>query len=534
MTTMMLILAASAAALGLAALLRLPAAPWLVLSGVILSATGALPESALLQEVLLLGLAFLVFFAGTELNPQRVGGQKKAAVRVGVAQFLLVAGIGCAVALRLDFHWIQALYIGLAVTASSTLVVVDLLRQRRQFFEPFGRLVVGVLLLQDVLIILFISALSRVDDGARGVALALAGVAALVGVTWAWSRWVAPLLLLRLGLDEEGQLLVSLASLFFFLGMSRQLGQPLPAGAFLAGVSLSAFPVGGIVRSQMNSLFDFFQALFFVVLGALLVIPQTAALWLAAALALLVLTLTPPLVALIARGAGLSARTGIESGLLLAQCSEFSLVLALVGVGQAHIESGLLGVIALVTVATMMLTPFLATDRMTWRLMHWHPFQRGVRLASPPSNHVLLLGCGPNTRQLLNYLVANNLHIVVVDDDAVVVEQLREQNIEAVRGDGADHNLLQAVGARQARVIISTMRRVPDSERVIRFARGVKVVVRVFSPEEAKRIESAGGIPVLYAAVASEDFLRWFDQEFTRSRVNRPSEDMQRAGQSSR
>jgi CPA2 family monovalent cation:H+ antiporter-2 len=374
------------------------------------------------------------------------------------------------------------------------------------------------LLLQDVLIIFFISALSLVDQGISGLVLALGGVAGLVMLAWVWLRWVAPFLLLRLQLDEESQLLVVLANLFLFLGLAHLLKQPLVAGAFLAGVSLSAFPLGGIVRGQMNSLFDFFLALFFVTLGATLEVPRLEDLALAGALILLVLLSTPILVIMIARGAGLSARTGIEGGLLLAQCSEFSLVLAVVGVGQGHISSSLLGVVALVTVVTMILTPFVATDAMTWRLLRWHPFGRRIRLDSRPRDHVLLLGCGPNTMQLLEELIAHGQHVVVVDDDSVVVEQLCRQGVEAVCGEGADYAVLRVVGVRRARVIISTMRRVQDSERVILFSRGRKVIVRVFAPEEATRVEAVGGVPVLYSAVAAEDFLRWFDSEFNPER----------------
>jgi FlaA1/EpsC-like NDP-sugar epimerase len=323
-----------------------------------------------------------------------------------------------------------------------------------------------------------------------------------------------PLALVRRKLDEEAQLLIVLASLFLFMGLGQALGLPLPAGAFLAGVSLSPFPINGIVRGQMSSLFDFFLAVFFVALGATLDLPNPETLWLALALTLLVLLVTPPLVMLISLGAGLSARTGIEGGLLLAQCSEFSLVLALVGMGHGHVEKGLLSVVAIVTVWTMILTPFIATDAMTWRLMRLLPSGRRVALTPRPHDHVLVLGCGPNTRQLLDALLAHGQRVVVVDDDPAVVEQLRADGFEALRGDGADYHLLRVAGARHARVIISTMRRVQDNERLARFAHGGKVIVRVFAPEQADRLRAAGATPVLYSAVAVADFLRWIEDEF--------------------
>ena len=517
MITITVILAAAALAFGIARGLGIPAVPLLVLAGVALNASGALPEETLLQDALLLGLTFLVFAAGTELNPHRVGAQRRVAIRVGLAQFFALAAIGLAVARALGFAWLPALYIALALTASSTLVVLNILRQRQQFFEPFGRLVLGVLLLQDVLVVFSIAALAKIGEGPAAVALALTATLGLVCLAWLCVRWVTPYLLLKLGLDEETLLLAVLSILFVFLGLAHMLNIPLIAGAFLGGVSLSAFPVSGVIRGQLNSLADFFHAVFFVALGATLALPSRQELLLACGLALLVLVLTPPLVTLIATRAGLSSRSGIEGGLLLAQCSEFSIVAALLGAEQGHIDSQMLSVIALVTVITMIVTPFVATDNMTWRLMRWAPFRKRVSLAHRPSQHVLILGCGPNLLPVVDALLQRRQPVVVVDDDAAIVEHFRQKGVDALRGDGADYHLLRTAGARNAKVVVSTMRRLRDNERLLRFTKGSKVIVRVFAPAEADRIRALGGIAVPYAVVAADGFLQWFDQEFAPS-----------------
>lgn len=504
-----ILLAGAAVALGVARWTRLPAVPFLMLAGVALEFGGLLPE-ALLQDAVLLGLTFLVFVAGIELDPRRVGAQRAAALRVAMVQFVVLGAGGAAAALQLGFDATTSLYLALALAASSTLVVVRLLQTRQQLFEPFGRLVIGVLLLQDLFVILLIPVLTRTPLGMRAVAAGLLGALVLAALGYAALRWLMPHLVLRLELDEEGLLLAVLASLFLFLGVADGLDLPFVAGAFLAGVSLSSFPVGGLVRAQLASLADFFVAIFFTALGGFLVLPTAAELGRGLILALLVVVITPPLVTVVAERAGLSARSAIESGLLLAQTSEFSLVVGLQGLVLAQVAPGVFTIIALVTVVTMILTPFLATDEVARRLMRFHPSRRRLAAQPRPQGHILLLGCGENGMVLLEALIVFGHRVMVVDDDPGVIEQVREAGVPALRGDASDPAVLDAAGARRAKMILSTMRRPGDHLAVLRHAPGVPLLARVFDPATAERIRALGGTAVVVAEAAAEDFMEWF------------------------
>jgi len=520
MMVMTTILAAAAAALALARWLKLPAIPLLVIAGVVLHALGVLVDMDMIYNAMILGLTFLVFVMGTELNPARVGTQRVAALSVGLLQFAIVGTIGFLVVRALGYAWVTALHLALAVTASSTLVVVNLLRQRQQFFEPFGRLVLGVLLLQDVLIILAIAALNRVHDGPLVMGGAVVMTLALMGLSWVCVRWVTPYMLLKVNRDEEGLLLAVLTILFLFVGVAHWLDLPWVVGAFLAGVALSGFPTQGVVRGQLSSLADFFMAVFFVSLGAILTLPSPDELRLAVVLTAMVLLVTPMLVTIIGRRIGMTARTSIESGLLIAQCSEFSLILALIGQEQGYLDERMLGVIALVTVVTMIITPFVATDHMTWRIMRWElPGTPRRHKPREIKDHILMLGCGTNGMKLLNRLVPLDQPIIVVDDDPAVVAQVQSRQVEAVRGDGADDDILQSVNASAARVIISNMRRLEDNLRLLRIVRGPKVLVRVFDPESAQRISELGGTPIEEARAATDALVQWFADDFVPRRA---------------
>ncbi len=432
-------------------------------------------------------------------------------MRVGGFQFacLGLAGLGAALALGFDLH--TALYVALGLAASSTLVVVRLLRERHQTFEPYGRLVIGVLLLQDLLVIVMMPVLIGLPDGLLAVAVGLAAALGLMALAYACLRFVTPWLVLRLRLDEEGLLIAVLALLFLFLGVAHALGLPLVAGAFLAGVALSPTPVSDLVRGQLGSVSDFFLALLFIALGGLLVWPTPTELLQILALALVVVLLTPPLVTAVAERAGLSARAGIEAGLLLSQTSELSLIVALQGLMLGHIDAGVFTIVALVTVLTMILTPLLSADRIAGMLMRLHPMRRRRPPESPPKGHVLLLGCGEHGMLVLESLLLFGHSVLVVDDDPAVVERLQQAGVPCIRGDGADPAVLLQAGAPRAEMIVSTLRRAADNETVLRLAPGVPTVVRVFAPEQGERIRRLGGHPIVVSEAAVEDLLRSFE-----------------------
>jgi Kef-type K+ transport system membrane component KefB len=506
------LLSAASAGFAVARWLRLPVIPMLLVAGFALSALGLMP-TAILAETVVLGVTILLFVAGIELNSSRVGHQRRAALWVGLWQFAVLGIAGGAAGWLLGYSLQAILYLALAVSASSTLVVVQLLQSRQQLFEPFGRLVVGVLLLQDLLVVLLIPVVARLPDGGGAMTRGVAGVAVLMGLAWVCQRWVAPALVERLVTDRETRLIAMLALLFVFLGLAHLLELPLVAGAFLAGLGLSRFPAGGELRAQLRSISDFFLALLFTALGGLVGLPSLRALGEALALTLLVVVVTPPLVTVVAERFGLSSRAAIEGGLLLAQTSELSLVVGFHALELGFIGERLFTTLVLVTALTMTATPLVANDRTARWLMRLHPSRRRPPPATAPSGHVLLLGCGDNGMVVLETLQIFGHEVVVIDDDPVVVERLQEAEVPCLRGEASDPQLLLSAGAERARLILSTLRRARDNEEVLRHARGVPTLVRVFDAAEAERVRRLGGQPVLLADAAVDELLATLERQ---------------------
>lgn len=518
MTGLAILLLAAAIAFGASKWMRLPVIPLLLLSGVALrllaDVGGVEVERQLLKQMVELGLAVLVFTAGAELSPRRMLGRTKPIVIVAVSQFFLLGVAGVLTAMALGYDLTTAFYLGCALSASSTLVVVRHLQTRRQMFEPFGRLVLGVLLLQDVFIILIMVALLKAPEGAVVSALGVLKALGLGVLALALHKWFVPKLTQRVKLDDEELMLGALSMLFAFSGMAYLLELPFLVGALFAGFALSAFPMNGLVRGMLGSLSGFFLALFFISVGAFLVLPDWEMIGHSLIFILVLILVTVVFVSFIAEAVGYSTRAAIETGILLSQTSEFSLLLALTGVASGQISTELFSMIALITVSTMTLTPFFSRDRVAWTLMKLHPrYRKGEQDCETLSQHAVLLGYGRAGARLTQYFKAQGLPMVVVDDDAAVIRKLIAKGIPCIQGDGSDPRTMERAHCREARVVVCSMRRILDAEEVLNYMEDApaKVLVRTFEPEEAALVERFGGYPVRTAQAATKTFLQWMD-----------------------
>lgn len=511
MPELTLLLVSAAVALGLGRLTGIPPIPLLVAAGLVLG-SAARPPAEILDTALILGVSFLIFALGMELDPRRIRVQRRAAVLVGAVQFAVLALAGFGAARGLGFAAGEAAFVALALPASSTLVCVRILQRRRQMYEPFGRLVLGVLLIQDALVILLLPVVMEAPTDPGILLSRLASVVLLGLLAWSTWRWMTPLFR-RIAEERETVLLCALAVLFAFLGAASLLDLPPVVGGFLAGVALARFPVNGQVRVELAPLRDFFAAVFFVALGAIIRLPTGVELLQAGVLVGVVLLVTPPLVALVAERSGFTSRSALESGLLLAQTSEISLVIGLTGMLAGSIGESLFVVLALSAVATMALTPLLSTDESTQILLRI--FRRRDRGPEPqaPEGHVVVVGAGSSGMPLVEDLLLSGTPVAVVDHDPAVVSDLRAAGIHAVRGDVTDLDTLAAAGLPEARAVCSTARRVRDNASLLRVSRGIPVLIRVFEEEEARWVRDRGGEPLLYAEAAAEELFRWFQRE---------------------
>lgn len=525
MTALAILLLAAAIAFGLSKFLRLPAIPLLLLSGAGLNALAGYQAveipADLISEMIEIGLAVLVFTAGVELSPRRMRGRSRAVTILAVSQFFTLGMCGVLTAVFLGYGWTTALYLGCALSASSTLVVVRHLQQRRQMFEPYGRLVLGVLLLQDIFIVIIMVALLKSPEGWLAICNGVANAIALGCLAVAFHRWMVPFVVKRLKLDDEELLLGALAILFAFSSMAYLLELPFLVGAFVGGFAISAFPMNGLVRGMLGSLSGFFLALFFISAGIFLTMPDWGMVGHSLIFIAVLIVVTVLLVAIVAEVVGYSSRAAVETGLLLSQTSEFSLLLALTGVASGQITPELFSMITLITVTTMALTPLLSRESVALRLVKWHPrYRKGESACAVMKNHAVLLGYGRAGPRTVRALKERGIGMVVVDEDAGVIRQLIAQGIPCVQGDGADLRTLDRAHCREAKVVFCSMRRTRDAQVALDYLKDapVQVMVRVFETFEEDQVRQAGGQPVQTAYAAASQFLEWTEVNLPREK----------------
>lgn len=515
----LLLIAAAAAAL-VATATRLPVSPLYLLAGAILARVGDLDARIGDQGLagggdvvllLVLGASVLVFVAGSELAPGRTWRSRSAGLRVAVGQFIVLGVGGAAAGLLLGLGSIQSSYLALALAASSTLVGVRLLHVGRVFYEPVGRLVASVLLLQDLFVValipLTLGLAAGIAAGAKAVAATLALGLATLGIRAALGRDARR----DDGLNLEARLLVALSLLALFLAAGEFAGLPPVTGAFLAGFALAPVSASAQLRPALQPLDDFGRALFFTTLGA--VVPVFGWLMMLQTLALtgFVVLCTLLVVTALAEWAGFTARTGVLAGLLLGQTSEFSLIVVLVGVTSGHVTPELFTLVTLVTVVTMALTPFLARPTMVDRLVRLHPQRRLPPPSAIPDGHILIIGCGTNGGTLVDVLLLEGRDLTVIEQDPAVVAELQGAGIRALRGDAADPAVVRQAAPERAAAILSTLGNVHDARWILdEWAQHTPVLVRVFGPDEVAWVEARGGISIDYAAATADEFMHWW------------------------
>ncbi len=508
------ILSAAAVAYGLGRAVGIPVVPLLIVAGLALSMGQMMPDREFVVGILEVGLAFLVFAAGLDMAPGRVGKQTDLALKVGLIQFFALASLAGWLTLRTGYSLEQALYIALAISASSTLVVVRVLKKRQELFESFGRMILGVLLLQDLLVIGAIVVLRAMSEENTAEMLQVFEVTVvLVVAALVLGRYVLPKVVNRYREEEETLLLIVLAVLFSFMGLAYLGGVPAVVAAFLAGLSLSSFPARSLVRGLITSLTDFFMVVFFIALGALITVPSTRVLLDALFLIVVVVVITPLLVAYVAEKAGMTSRGALEAGLLLAQTSEFSLIVGLAGLETGQISEELFALIVIVTVVTMIVTPMLSSRQSVGWLMRFHP-NPGPKLSGPGrGEHVVVIGGGTAGALLYEKFRAVNVPVVVVDNDPMVVSQFLDRQCDAVWGDGEQSHTLTEAGVRQARAVIVTTGKLAHLRAVKeQMQEETPVWFHAFEVADAETARDLGARAVNYSEAATDRFMEWFTE----------------------
>jgi Kef-type K+ transport system membrane component KefB len=471
-------------------------------------------EIELLAE---LGIALLLFVVGLKLDVRLIRTTGPVAVATGLGQIVFTSTIGFAIAMALGLDLVTSVYVAIALTFSSTIIIVKLLSDKREIDDLHGRIAVGFLIVQDIVVVLVMIVLTSVGASEGGdvsteILLVLAKGAALLGGLALLMRYVLTWVVHRLAHSPE---LLVLAAIAWGLGLAAlgdALGFSKEVGAFLGGVSLASTPYREAIAGRLVPLRDFLLLFFFLELGAGLDLDGLGGqLGTAVLLSVFVLIGNPLIVMVIMGLMGYRKRVGFLAGLTVSQISEFSLVLAALGVSLGHIDDEALALITAVGLMTISASTYAILyshqlfDRLGDRL---GIFERRLdRYAGEddgddgPAVDVVVCGVGRYGGRLAEALWERGLTVMAVDFDPRTTEAWREAGRPTVYGDLEDPELPDSLPLAEARWIVST---VPSRDAGLvllhsleHHGYGGRVALTVHHDDEAEELRRRGADVVL-------------------------------------
>ena len=513
---------AAAAAGGLAArLARFPILLGYLAVGMILGPHGlkAVGDVESVRTLAEFGVVLLLFAVGVEVSLRELRKLGKAVILGGILQVVGVLGLAYPLGYGLGWTPAQSVVFGMVLSLSSTMVVLKTLIDRGELNSVHGRLLTGVLLIQDLAFIPMIAVLPALGEAdssliaevgvGLGKAIAVLAVMGLLG-------WKGLPLLLRLVAhfgSREAFILTVVALTFAMSAITELAGLSAAVGAFVAGALLSESEYGHRALSEVIPLRDTFAALFFVSLGML--VDWTYLIdnwWLVAATAAFAIVVKFILVAALMRGFGYLPYTALLTGVGVVQVGEFSFLLAESAASREIVDSNFLPLVVVSAVVTMALTPAAIAAGHKALLSAGQKFVilrpygaeteriRGSR--TPMEDHVVVCGLGRLGSLVALVLERQNIPYSAIDLDPAIVSRYRSRGQHAINGSVSSEVVLEAAGVKNARMMIISTGDLASSwvaaQHGLRMNPDLDIVARVGWRDEGERFIRLGVTDVVW------------------------------------
>jgi len=461
-----------------------------------------------------IGITILLFIVGLNLKPNIIKEVGKVAIIGGLGQILLTIVFGILIALLLGLSLLHSLYIGIALSFSSTIIVLKLLSDMDDLSKVYAKISVGFLLIQDlvaILALLFISSFS----GAQHLPLIQTGLFLTLKLLVAGlcvylvTKYIISHAIHYIAHSQELLFLFSigwglgLASMFYLLGFSVEVG------ALIAGVSLSVTPYADSIASRLKPLRDFFIVLFFILLGSNLVIANVSELLFATIIfSLFVLIGKPLIVFFLMNVLGYSTKQSYQTGLSLAQVSEFSFILATLGLTLGHVDKSTVTLITLTGLITIAgssyfilysdeIYPFLEKLLKKIEIVHTRKTIANKELEP----ELILFGYDRVGRDFVEAFKKLDKTYLVVDYNPELIEELEEARMPYEYGDVEDVELLDELQLNKIKLCVSTIPDVKINSLLIQKIKEVSdhaiIIVRARETDEAKMLYELGATYVV-------------------------------------
>ncbi len=518
-----------AVALGLLGLLaRQPLVVAFIAAGILAGpdALGLLSSAGFVETLSQISIAVLLFLVGLKLDVGLVRNLGRVAVATGLGQVGFTAVVGFAICLALGIGWLEGLYVSVALTFSSTIIIVKLLSDKGEIEALHGKIALGFLIVQDIFVVLAMVVLSTIGIGAAGggnglweIVQVLGGGLLLMAALALFVRYGAEPLLGLISRSAELLVIFAVGWAAATAAVADAVGLGKELGGLLAGVSLASTQFREAIGARLTSLRDFLLLFFFLHLGGTLDLSALGAQVVPAlVLSIFVLVGNPLIVMAIMGYMGYRKRTGFLAGLTVAQISEFSLIFVAMGLAIGHVNEDALGLVTLVGLVTIALSVYMITwSHHLYRLLEpllgvferRNPFREAAHDSGPVRRHdFIVFGLGRFGRRIGEGLSERGFRVLGVDFDPDALRKWCADGFDGRFGDATDPDFLGHMPLGGVRAVISTVPRnggpLTEADPHLAILHGLRtagyggdVVLTANNHEVAERLLAEGATRVL-------------------------------------
>lgn len=453
------------------------------------------------------GIMLLLFIIGLHLNFNRLKSIGRVSLITGVGQVVFTATIGTALLLFMNTQLVPALYLAIATTFSSTIIIMKLLSDKKDMDTTYGRYTIGLMLVQDVIAVVLVIALGMIQSKGEGglipIVLLVAKLLFALYALYLASRYLLPKLLDKIAGSSELLFLFTLAWCFGIASVFYAAGFSFEIGAIVSGIALSSSPYQPEIGSRIKPLRDFFLILFFIVLGSEMGIGSLkTVLAPAAVLSLFILVGNPLILYVLFRGLKFTRRNSFLAGLTAAQVSEFGFVLLFAGKQAGHIQGNEGAIFTVVAITTIFTSSYLiAYNERIYRF--FLPF---FRMFGPDRHRqsegaqkrydAWIIGYHRIGIKVAEAMSDMKTNFAVVDFDPAAVTQLQKTGIPFYFGDIADVEFLESLPLANSKIIVMTIPAVDDQINLIKSVRKfntkVLIIANAYQTADAEMLYGRG------------------------------------------
>ncbi len=503
--------------------LKLPSVLGFLITGLICGPNGlklvhATHEVELIAEI---GIIFLLFVIGIEFSLKTLSSIKKTVIGGGLLQVLGTIAITAWLAHHFKLPWNQAIFIGFLLSLSSTAIVLKILQERGEITSPHGRVSVGILIFQDIIVVpmMLITPLlaGKATNLTHSLLIMGAKVVGIIGIMYILARYVVPVLLQLVVKTKSRELFILTVVVLCFstAWLTSSLGLSLALGAFFAGLIISESDYSHQATANILPFREIFVSFFFVSVGMLLnlkfFVNHLVSIHLLTMGVILVKMLIIIITVLLLR---YPARTIFITAFTLFQVGEFAFLLSVNGIKYKLLTPEVYQYFLAVSILTMGLTPFLianASQTATFLIRYLLPRAVRERLQSigqqkskaehEYNDHLVIIGYGTNGDNLSTASKEAQIPYVVVELDPEIFKEIKSKGLPVIFGDACDEVILQHVNIHKARVIVIAISDPLATKKIITRIREVTetayIIVRVKRKTEIEEIFRLGADEVI-------------------------------------